>query len=122
MYDEELQKEAEQKVLGKAKDIKYLNSRQVTENDNVVPRWGSDMELLKQIAYTQQKTLNPEAIFGHIDPRKINRQYLNQIFDDKKKFSPFLKYSKQKKNENSGRAKWNDTSEFATPNVLLKQS
>jgi hypothetical protein len=64
--------------------------------------------------------MDPEAIFGRIDPRKMNKANLDKMFDDiRKPLTPFNKYSRQK-NPDSGRAKWNDVSEFATPNVQEK--
>ena len=57
-------------VEEKAQQPTYLNKRMVTALSGiVVPRWASDQASLIKIARQQQNTINPDAIFGRIDPR-----------------------------------------------------
>lgn len=76
--DEEVYQAASNMV--KSKQNKFFNKHQVTQNLKiVVPRWASDDELITLIE-VQQKKINPDAIFGVIDPRDSNNVKLTEMF------------------------------------------
>ena len=58
------------------------------------------------------RDINPDAIFGIIDPRESNMVQLSDMFQD----------GKESRHLNKGRGssanRWNDTFEFATPNIV----
>ena len=85
----------------------------------VVPRWASDPDYVLMIAKKQQDTIEPDAIFGRIDPRDTTKYNLSEMFKPEQP-QPFRKYMPKRRNSNSARAQWNDHSEFATPNVMAK--
>jgi len=81
--DYDLRKLAIENLEKKANENEYMNKRLVTKNGGVaIPRWASDLELVKHIGKTQQKDINPDAIFGQIDPRDSNNVKLNEMFKD----------------------------------------
>jgi hypothetical protein len=45
-----------------------------------IPRWASNIDLVQNICMTQQMDINPDAIFGNIDPRDSNNVKLNEMF------------------------------------------
>ena len=61
--------------------------------------------------------MNPDAIFGFIDPRETNNIKLKQMFN--------VTSMRQMKLINAPRGdsaqKWNDKSEFATPNIMAAE-
>lgn len=70
LHDLELEQQALQNLKIKCNDNKYFKKRILTRvRQQVAPRWASDMNLLKQVCIQQQKDINPDAIFGQIDPR-----------------------------------------------------
>ena len=73
--DEELKKQAQEIVHQKSN--KYFNKYKVTKNKKIViPRWASDDALIQQIE-NQQKKINPDAIFGIINPKETQNVKLN---------------------------------------------
>jgi hypothetical protein len=46
----------------------------------VVPRWASDQENLLTVARQQQKYIDPDAIFGKVDPRDTSKFQLDKMF------------------------------------------
>ena len=72
-------------VNERAQSRKYLNKRLITGNTGIViSRWASDMDTLKKIANQQKQSINPDAIFGMIDPRDTGTVKLKEMFDAKK--------------------------------------
>jgi len=99
-------------VNEQARSRKYLSKRLITGNTGIViSRWASDMDTLKKIANQQKQSINPDAIFGMIDPRDTGTVKLKEMFEAKKP-SQLRKY-----NEVSA-GQWNDNAEFATPNIM----
>jgi len=118
--DYDLRKLAIENLEKKANENEYMNKRLVTKNGGVaIPRWASDLELVKHIGKTQQKDINPDAIFGQIDPRDSNNVKLNEMFKDQKQTGDFLRLLN--KPRGSSAKQWNDTMEFATPNIQAKE-
>ena len=105
--DEDLKALAE----SSAQDHKYLSKRLVTQNTGIIiSRWASDIATLDMIQRQQKSTINPDAIFGRIDPRDTNMVVLKEMFETNVK-------GRLDKERGSSARQWNDNSEFATPNV-----
>ena len=66
----------------------------------VISRWASDVETLRKIGAQQQETINPDAIFGRIDPRDANTVELKEMIAAK---LPSQKHSYNKARGSSAR-------------------
>ena len=79
------------------------------------------MDFLLKIAKQQQQSIDPDAIFGRIDPRDTSQFQLSNMFKSNR---PLLKkyydQRKEQKEQESAMRPWNDNSEFATPNLNSK--
>ena len=85
-------------------------------NKHIVPRWASDDGLINLIEQ-QQKQINPEAIFGVMDPRDANSVRLQDMF----RMTTVNQVRLLRNNRGSSASRWNDASEFATPNLIMKE-
>jgi len=81
------------------------------------------MDALIKISGQQQETIDSDAIFGRIDPRDTNMVVLKEIFNSNKDGGRSLPSQLRKYNQQRGSSakQWNDTMEFATPNVIQKE-
>ena len=114
-FDNELWKKAEQEIQDKQN--KFFNKHQITRGTRqVVPRWASDDSLI-QLIEEQQKKINPEAIFGVIDPRDSNNVSLKDMF----KVTTINQMRLLNRERGSSARQWNDHSEFATPAMIMKE-
>ena len=104
-----------QNLKERYKDNKYFNKRILTnERQQLAPRWASDMRHLTQVSVQQQKDINPDAIFGFIDPRDTELIKLQEMFEPK----TVRQFHMLNKPRGSSAKRWNDTQEFATPNII----
>ena len=74
------------------------------------------MEQLTKISVQQQLTIDPDAVFGIVDPRDSNNVRLKEIFVA----TVPSQHREYNKDRGSSAKQWNDTIEFATPNLLQK--
>lgn len=71
--DQEIYTQAAQIVSDNAKGRKYLNQRIVTkDNQKIIPRWASNLDHVSDIRNHQDQHVDPDCIFGRIDPRENN--------------------------------------------------
>ena len=78
---------------------------------------------MQLVAQQQRADINPDAIFGMIDPRTTKGMQLQELFASAQPQALGVNQSRIQKigqRKNSNQAAWNDTSEFATPNLLMK--
>ena len=79
--DDNLWDQAREIIHKKYAGNKYFNKRILTnERQQVAPRWASDMSNLQKVSEVQQQTMNPDAIFGFIDPNDTKLVALNKMF------------------------------------------
>ena len=79
--DDNLWDQARKNIHKKYDGNKYFNKRILTnERQQVAPRWASDMSNLQKVSEVQQQTMNPDAIFGFIDPNDTKLVALNKMF------------------------------------------
>ena len=65
------------------REAKHLKKRLVTKDREVViPRWASDMAMVTKIQNKQKLIMDPDAIFGRIDPRQTDMVTLAEIFKE----------------------------------------
>ena len=78
-----------------------------------IPRWATDYELLLKVLDYQKQHINPDHVFGSLNPKKVQEQ-----FDLEKVFSKGTNAEDYDDIEERGSsADWNDNSEFASPNM-----
>lgn len=103
--------------LGKAhtkryQGLKYFNKVGYTDkNKKPIPRWATDMELINKVIAVQKKNMDPDEVFGKIDPRVLSFEH--SMFFGGEGLSNLRK--ERKFNNRGSSANWNDVLEFATP-------
>lgn len=121
-FDAELWKDAQDHINKEAAKRKHLKGRLISADTGItISRWASDDTHLNKICNQQKIAINPDAIFGKIDPRDTNMVVLKEMFSD----GPGIKQKDLDRFQNmnhrgSSARNWNDISEFATPNIIEK--
>lgn len=89
-----------------------MKQRLVTKRGGIViSRWASNDLLLQQIQ-EKQKKIDPDAIFGFIDPRQSHNVNLSEMFN--------VNNTSRLDKRGSSAKNWRDDSEFTTPLLLQK--
>lgn len=109
-FDHELMSTAFTSVQSRASQRKHLRTRLVKNGfssfQSVFPRWASDSDALAKIVQTQRTTINPEAVFGKIDPRNQGLDYM---------FADLHRNGDSFDQRGSSGKTYKDAAEFATP-------
>ena len=92
------------------KGLKYFNKVGYQGPDNkAIPRWATDDKLILKVQAYQKQNLNPDVIFGRLNPQQLKNQFnLEKIFSKGMNADNYEDVDF----ERGSSANWNDNSEF----------
>ena len=105
-----MRKKSEGATHDRQKGLKYFNKVGYQGFDNKpVPRWATDDKLLAKVINYQKQTMNPDKIFGKLNPQRVEAQFnLEKVFSKGLKADAY----EVEEFERGSSANWNDNSEF----------